>query len=458
VVLVGPAGSGKSTWATRSFTAEQIVSSDRLRATVGRSEHDQGASADAFEVLDLIVDRRLARGLATVVDSTALEDERRRAYRDLARRAGVPCVAVAFDTDEKTCRAQNRSRSEPVPTDVLTKQLARYAEVRAALHAEGFDAVVTASEPAILVPPALLQAPAAAARQREQPLTLDFDLHISRWAVDGGPAAMRDRLAEAARAAEDVGFGGLWLMDHMIPIPQVAREWDDMLESYTTLGYLAGVTRTARLGTLVTGVTYRNLAHLAKIIATLDVVSGGRAVCGIGAAWFRREHDLYGWEMPPIARRYDLLEDALELLPLMWGKGTPAFTGRTTAIAAATCYPRPLQEHVPILVGGSGEKRTLRLVARYADACNLFGDPATVRRRIAVLHAHCATEGRDPAAITITNLTDVPVATDDERIGRYRDYAEAGVQRAIVSLPGPLDPATIHAFAPVIDAFRAQVG
>src|SRR5204862_6650456 len=146
----------------------------------------------------------------------------------------------------------------------------------------------------------------------------------------------------------------IWVMDHFLQIPQVGREWQEMLDSYTTLGFIAGQTRSARLGAMVTGVTYRNLAHLAKIVATLDVLSGGRAVCGIGAAWFEREHKLYGWELPPPRDRFARLEDALELLPLLWGPGAPRFEGRTVTIPEAICYPRPLQEHVPILIGGSG--------------------------------------------------------------------------------------------------------
>ena len=145
---------------------------------------------------------------------------------------------------------------------------------------------------------------------------------------------------------------------------------------------------------MVTGITYRNLAHLAKIVATLDVVSAGRP-WRLGAAWFEREHELYGWEFPPLRERFARLEDALELLPLMWGPGSPRFEGRTTTVAEATCYPRPLQEHIPILVGGSGERRTLRLVARHADACNLFGDPT----RSATSSA-CCTSTATPRAAT----------------------------------------------------------
>ena len=236
-------------------------------------------------------------------------------------------------------------------------------------------------------------------------------------------------------------------MDHFLQIPQVGREWEDMLESYTTLGYLAGVTERIRLGTLVTGITYRNLAHLAKIVATLDVLSGGRAMCGLGTAWFEREHELYGWGLQPRADRYALLEDALELLPLMWGKGAPRFEGRTITVEEAICYPRPLQERIPILVGGSGERKTLRLVARHADACNLFGDPDTVRHKVAVLHEHCAdraaaTRPRSPSRTSRAARVVAPrsaregqgAATVDEHVGRYRELAEAGVQTAIVGL------------------------
>jgi F420-dependent oxidoreductase-like protein len=255
-------------------------------------------------------------------------------------------------------------------------------------------------------------------------------------------------------------------MDHFVQIPQIGREWEDMPESHTTLAYLAGVTERIRLGTLVTGITYRNIAHLAKIVATLDVLSGGRALCGVGAAWFEREHKLYGWEFPALAERYARLEDALELLPLMWGRGSPRFEGRTLTVPEAICYPRPLQERIPILVGGSGERRTLRLVARHADACNLFGDPDTVRHKLGVLREHCAAEDRDPAEITVTHLGAARViaagepregqgaASVEEHVGRYRELAEAGVQIAIVGLSDARGPESVTRFADVIAAFR----
>jgi F420-dependent oxidoreductase-like protein len=467
VVLVGASGAGKSHWAAQWFAPEQVVSSDHLRAVVGTGERDQRASKDAFELLELIVAKRLARQLTTVIDTTGLEPKRRAGWRALAARHGVPAVAVVFDPEAKLVRERNRARGTPVPSKVVSAQLAAVAGVCDELAGEGFAAVHRGGPSVVLVPPAFLGAVASAARQREDPAVLEFGLQISRFGFPGHPAATAATLTEIARAAEAAGFASLWVMDHLLQIPQVGREWEDMLESYTTLGYLAGVTSTIRLGTLVTGITYRNLAHLAKIVATLDVLSGGRAMCGLGAAWFEREHELYGWDFPPRAHRYALLEDALELLPLMWGPGAPRFEGRTTTVAEAVCYPRPLQERIPILVGGSGERKTLRLVARHADACNLFGDPDTVRHKVAVLHAHCATEGRDPAAVRVTHLAPARViadgevrtgpgaATAEEHIGRFRELAEAGVQTALVGLGDADGPQSVRRFAEVVAAFSA---
>jgi F420-dependent oxidoreductase-like protein len=455
VVLVGATASGKSHWAHEWFEADQIVSSDRLRAAVGTGERDQRASRDAFEVLDLIVAKRLRRGLTTVIDSTGLETKRRSKWRSLAEEQGVPAYAVLFDAPDAVVRERNRARSTPVPSKVVTAQLRESAAAREALEGEGF-AGVNAAGPVTLVPPALLTAPDAAARQKEDPMTLEFGLQVPRFDWPGHPATTADSLAEVARSAEEAGFTSLWVMDHFLQIPQVGREWEDMLDSYTTLGYLAGVTERIRLGTLVTGITYRNLGHLAKLVATLDVLSGGRAQCGVGAAWFEREHDLYGWEFPPLAERFARLEDALELLPLMWGPGSPRFEGRTVTVEAATCYPRPLQEHVPILIGGSGERRTLRLVARHADACNLFGDPDRVRHKLAVLREHCEAEGRDPAAIEVTHLSQAGAASIEEQVGRYRELAEAGVQTAIVGLGAGDGPDWVGQFGEVIAAFSGE--
>jgi F420-dependent oxidoreductase-like protein len=453
VVLVGPPASGKSTWARQQFPSHQVVSSDGLRAVVGTGEHDQRASKDAFDVLDLVVERRLRRGLTTVVDSLGTDAKRRDRWRAAAEAAGRPAVAVVFDVDAATCRARNRARDRPIPAAVVTSMLTRWPDDRAAVTHDDFAAVLPPGDVAVVAPD-LVAAPAAAARQKENPVPIDFGLQMPRFTFPGGPGETRARLSEVAGAAEDAGFTGLWVMDHFLQIPQVCRHWEDMLESWSTLAFLAARTERVTLGTLVTGVTYRNIAHLAKIVATVDVLSGGRAVCGIGAAWFEREHRAYGWPFPPLAERYAQLEDALELLPLMWGKGAPAYSGRTIDVAEAVCYPRPLQEHVPILVGGSGERRSLRLVAQHADACNLFGDPDTVRRKVAVLHRHCEDVDRDPAEIRVTVLSTADAPTVDDHVGRYRAFAEAGVDEVIVNMPDLTSPEPLNRFADVIAAFR----
>jgi F420-dependent oxidoreductase-like protein len=459
VVLVGATASGKSQWAATWFPPDQVVSSDRLRAVVGTGERDQRASRDAFELLDLIVEKRLKRRLTTVIDTTGLEAARRSVWQALADRHGVPVYAVVFDVPAAEVRRRNRERGTPVPSKVVTAQLRSVEDVREVLAGEGFAGVHDAG-PVALVPPGLVRAVDAAARQNADPVALAFGLQISCFDCPGHPGTTRDALAEVARAAEDAGFTSLWVMDHFLQIPQVGREWEDMLEGYTALAYLAGVTERIRLGTLVTGITYRNVAHLAKIIATLDVLSGGRAMCGVGAAWFEREHQLYGWDFPPLRERFDRLEDALELLPLMWGPGSPRFEGKTMTVDEAICYPRPLQERVPVLIGGSGEKRTLRLVARHADACNFVGDVERVRHKLAVLHEHCANEGRDPAEIDVTHLAPARViaegeersgqgaATVEENIGRLRELAEAGVTTAIVGLSDADGADSVRRWAP----------
>lgn len=487
IVLVGPSGAGKSTWAQSHFRDPQVVDNDALRALVGAGPRDQRAGADAFELLDLVVERRLARGLLTVVDTLGTDTDRRRGYVAAARRYGVDCHAVVFDTPADECRRRNRARPDPVPSRVVTAQLRRWPAARDAVADDGFDAVHTPG-PVHVVAPALLHAPVAARRQREEPRAMRFGLHISSFQWPGRPDRTPERLAGIAAAAERVGFTSLWVMDHVVQVPQVGREWEDILESYTTLAWLAAVTERCRLGALVTAVTFRNVAHLAKVVATLDVLSGGRAVCGLGAAWYRREHDAYGWPLPPPADRFALLEDALRLLPVMWGPGAPRFDGDVVTVGEAICYPRPVQEHVPLLVGGGGEQRTLRLVARYADACNLMGGPDVVRRKLDVLRAHCDDVGRDPADIEVTHLSPILVATHhdelraevdrlrsgaqtpedvlerdlggtvDDHVGRFRELADAGVQTAIVSLSGLHDATAVERFAPVIDAFRPPSG
>ncbi len=477
VVLAGPSGAGKSTWAAEWFRSSQIVSSDNLRGVVGEHEHDLRASEDSFDLLDLVVARRLARGLVTVVDTLGMDRDRLDAWLTMAAEHGRPTHLVLFDEEAKVYRKRNKSRPAPVPSKVLTAQIAKWDEVRPGL-AGGFDQVHDAG-PAAVVPSAVLAGSAA-----ERPHTMAFGLQISAFDWPDGNEAIADHLARIVGEAERAGFSGVWVMDHFMQIPQVGREWDAMLEAYTTLGYLAAKTTRLTLGTMVTCVTHRNLAHLAKIVATLDVLSGGRARCGLGLGWYEREHRAYGYRFPPPAERYELLEDALHLLPMFWGPGSPAFEGKQIATAETICYPRPLQPRVPILIGGSGEQRTLRLVARHGDACNLFGEPETIRHKLDVLDRHCDDVERDRSEIEVTQLSAVLSAPDrralterihelkpqsvsvedyaeralaataEHHIERFARLAEAGVQTAIVSLADVGRPGAVADFAPVIDALR----
>ena len=201
-----------------------------------------------------------------------------------------------------------------------------------------------------------------------------------------------------ATAAEESGFDSVWVMDHFYQLPPLGGPSQPMLEAYTLLGALAARTTRVRLGAMVTGVTYRNPAHLAKIVTTLDVISAGRAILGIGAAWYDVEHEGLGFDFPPAGERLDRLEEALQICRAMFREEAPTFEGRYYRIHEARNVPRPVQPGgPPILVGGGGEKRTLRLVARYADMCNIFGDAATIAHKVDVLRGHCEAVGRDPA-------------------------------------------------------------
>ncbi len=485
VLLIGPSSAGKSTWAAKWFRHEQVVASDDLRAMVGEGRDDQRASPDAFEVLERIVTARVSRRLLTVIDTLGMDEGRRAGWIAAAHERRMTVVAVRFPTDATIVRARNAVRRPQLPRAVLNRQIRGMSVTTTdLLLAEGIDVIAdhpgTQDLPVQIVPGPLVDAPQRMTIQRKDPSTMRLGLQIARF--DPPATDLADHLAAVAVAADEVGFDSLWVMDHMLQIPQVGREWEDMLESWTTLAWLAGQTRRIRLGTLVTGITYRNLAHLAKIVATVDVLSRGRVICGLGAAWFEREHKAYGWPFPDLAQRYDLLRDACELLPLMWGPGSPMFEGRTMTVPEAICYPRPVQDRIPILVGGSGERTTLRLVAEHADACNLFGDAETVARRVAILAGHCRDVGRDPAEVEVTNLVTFLAAPDadtlhhrladltpagrsiettaekvnagtvEEQIGHLRAYADAGVQTAIISMP-VIDEERVRELAPLVQAF-----
>ena len=195
-----------------------------------------------------------------------------------------------------------------------------------------------------------------------------------------------ERVVELATAAERAGFDSVYVMDHFYQIRGIGPRTDPMLECYTALGGIAARTKTVRVGALVTGVTYRNPAFLAKVVTTLDVVSSGRAILGIGGAWNEEEHKGYGWDFPPVKERLDRLEEALQICRAMFTEEAPSFAGRYYRIEKALNVPRPIQpQGPPIMIGGGGERRTLKLVAQYADISNVFGDAATARRKVEIL-------------------------------------------------------------------------
>ncbi|HLX88200.1 MAG TPA: LLM class F420-dependent oxidoreductase [Acidimicrobiales bacterium] len=271
---------------------------------------------------------------------------------------------------------------------------------------------------------------------------MDVGLHIVNFRWPGGPAAIAPTLGAVAEAAEDAGVSEITFMDHWFQMDMMAPATEPMLEGYTTMGYMAARTETITLGLLVTGVTYRHPGLLAKIVATLDVLSGGRARLGIGAAWYEREHKGLGVPFPPVAERFERLEETLQICLQMWSDDDGPWKGRHYELAETICEPRPLSSpHPPVLIGGSGERKTLRLVARYAQACNLFGTgPAEVGRKLDVLRAHCATEGRDYDSITKTILAhDDPFTDTPGFLSTMSEYADLGVQ-TVLMLPLTDDP------------------
>jgi F420-dependent oxidoreductase-like protein len=253
-------------------------------------------------------------------------------------------------------------------------------------------------------------------------------------------------LAATARVADQGGVSLFTLMDHWFQMEAAAPATDPMLEGYTALGFLAGQTENLRLGLLVTGVTYRHPGLLAKTVATLDVLSGGRAVLGIGAAWYEREHLGLGVPFPPLAERFERLDEALQVCLQMWSEDDGPFHGRHYQLAETLCVPRPVQQDGPtVLIGGSGEKKTLRLVAQYADACNLFApDQATVAHKLGVLAGHCADLGRDLGEIEKTIIVQSdPLADVDAFLADMAGYAALGVDTVCVGVPlgtGSTDP------------------
>jgi F420-dependent oxidoreductase-like protein len=272
---------------------------------------------------------------------------------------------------------------------------------------------------------------------------MKLGIHFVNFTLPGAPEALGSTLSATAQAAEEGGCSTFSVMDHWFQMEQFASSRDPMLEGYTSLGFLAGRTERITLGLLVTGVTYRHPGLLAKIVTTLDVLSGGRAQLGIGAAWYEREHRGLGVPFPPLGERFERLEETLQICRQMWSDDEGPYAGRYYQLAETICSPHPIQSPRPkILVGGSGERKTLRLVAQYADACNLFArDPAVVAHKLEVLARHCDSAGRDPATIekTILVVGSNPLEDVEAFISSMEEYARLGIELAEVVPTGP-DP------------------
>jgi F420-dependent oxidoreductase-like protein len=239
-----------------------------------------------------------------------------------------------------------------------------------------------------------------------------FGLQIPNFSFGGPDSEIFDKVVELAQTAEQTGFDSVWVMDHFYQLPPLGGPDMPMLESYTILGALGARTERVKLGALVGGVTYRNPAHVAKAATTLDVITGGRAICGLGAAWFDVEHEGLGWDFPPAPERLSRLDEAVQICKAMFTEESPSFDGKYYQIKNARNVPRPIRSGgIPIMVGGGGEKRTLRTVARYADMCNLFGDAETLHHKFDVLRRHCEDAGRPYEEITRSRLATM-VLTD----------------------------------------------
>ncbi len=467
VMLVGASGAGKSTWAGERLRASEIVSSDDLRGIVGSSRHDLGASDDAFAALDLIVAARTSRRLTTVVDTLGLDPSRRRLVLDQAQRVGLTALAVVFDTDPALCRARNRERAVPVPAPALTSQLRRMGDVHAELAAEGWDRVIsvttTAASAASSATAVLVDGPAAA----DVPPRLDFVLQVSRFTWGDDPAGWLRSIAEAAAAA---GFSGMALMDHLIQIPQVGRAWDPIPEPWVTLGLLAGLPTSLRLGTLVSPASAHLAGRLAKQAATLDVLTGGRAFCGVGAGWWEREHAAFGMPFAPGSQRVADLERCIETMRALWAPGTKAYDGALVALPETTCYPRP-QGALPIIVGGRG-RRLLEVAARLGDACNVppaFVDQARIAmagKPVTVLDLPVLGTDREHAATLVERVRGRTSAetfartrgagTAADLISRYERMVEQGVSTVFVAPADLTGPDEVERWHPVLSAFASR--
>lgn len=281
---------------------------------------------------------------------------------------------------------------------------------------------------------------------------MNIGLQVVRFNWPGHPENIGSKLKETARAADQAGFYSLWVMDHYYQIaPGLGEKDDPMLQAYTALSYMAAVTERIKLGTMVTGVIYRQPAYLVKTVSNLDVLSGGRAYMGIGAAWYEEEALGMGFPFPPVKERFERLEETLQITRQMWQGDRSPYHGKHYRLEEPINQPQPLSKpHPPILIGGMGEQKTLRFVAQYGDACNLFlrAGMDTLAHKLDVLKGHCEDLDRDYSDIEKTTLGTVHLApgedSPEDMIDTCRELAELGFDQAIFNMPNtheiePLD-------------------
>jgi F420-dependent oxidoreductase-like protein len=281
---------------------------------------------------------------------------------------------------------------------------------------------------------------------------MDLGIHYANFTHSDWENRLAERLTATAVVADEGGVELFTVMDHYFQMEQIGGPFEPMLEGYTTLGYLASATKRMDLGLLVTGTTYRHPGLLAKIVTTLDVLSGGRAWLGLGAAWYDREHEGLGVPFPPIAERFERMEETLQIAQQMWSDDDGSYTGKHYQLAETICLPRPVRGSVPIMIGGAGERKTLRLVAQYADACNLFANagPDGVAHKLDILRGHCDALGRDFDAIRKTMIFHGdPLADWDGFMGEMEAYAKLGM--SLVTMMPPTDDPEAWAIGMVSD-------
>ena len=442
VVLVGAAGSGKSTWAAEQFRRSEIVSSDQLRSMVGSGEHDLEATSDAFATLE--TDRRRASASRAHDGDRHIGDGRSSAPRLAGRSLAAPaCVRSRCTSTPRPMSAGGVTgqRGRPVPAAALTAQLRRVGTAVDEIAAENWDDVIRVESSSAPTRPAA----APAAEPEPAPRELQFVLQVSRFPWDDADPA--GWLTSVALTAAQAGFDGIALMDHLIQIPQVGRAWEPIPEPWVTLGLLAGLPTKLRLGTLVSPLSLHSAGRLAKTAATLDALSGGRAFCGVGAGWWEREHLAFGIAFPPMKQRIADLEQALPVMRALWAPGTKPAAG----LPETTSYPRPVGA-LPVIVGGRSA-RVLEIASRLGDACNVPSDPESVTRAkramgdksVTVLDVPVVGRDREHAAQLVERLRGRVSAAAYARLhsagtaanhaDRYRALAASGVDTVFVALP-----------------------